>query len=445
MPEEKKNQNELEQNQSPKLTASNKVVIQPSESFMQEVHANQNENAAQSQVSISPEVQSSRDKTVGSSARGADTISSNSFTPSTGNPLEQKSSTGRFSKWRYFFIFIGVLQAAGIGLFLFVMFWATMLAKGGASGTEFIALILFITVVPLVGIISLINLVGLPIYMWKYKPLGKRRVFAILSLVISALLVLYGAYNVVYGLYIYPNKLDERGKQASEQRAKEFASANTKPEITKDEAIGLLQSCQLKGFYYTNQTKSEEHEKMQFPAAETSSTGVVLVKVEGKPYRISIADRLIPELVPIAREAQKTCGSPQFWHDGSHEHFSDGKWYFKGQLVNDPQSGKTKEETIAFMQNCRADYFVGYSDINLVKDANTKSWLNKAEQSTSGIEISESSPKSYVFASKAMTTALQDTARQIRQSCYNKKKLYITIDNYIETEYPAGKWTRVKQ
>lgn len=345
------------------------------------------------------------------------------------------------SKWRYFFMVLGILQAAGVALFLLVMLWAASQAKAGASGTEFIALILFVTVVPAVAVISVINLIGLPIYMRKHKPHGKGLIFCIISLVISVLLALYGAYSV-YGLTVYPKKLSEESRQKSEQRQQEFAAANAKPEITKEEAIELLKTCKLKGFYYTNQTDKSDPANGGW--GELSSTGVVLTKVDGQPYRISIADKLIPELLPIAREAQKTCGGPQFWHDGTYEQYKDGKWYFKGEVVNSSQSGKTKEEAISFMQSCKADYFVGYTDINLVKDSNTKSWLNKAEQSSGGIEISEGS-KSYVFASKAMTTALQDTARQFRQSCYGTKKLYITVDNWIETEYPAGKWTRVNQ
>lgn len=113
--------------------------------------------------------------------------------------------------------------------------------------------------------------------------------------------------------------------------------------------------------------------------------------------------------------------------------------------TNGTKLARTKEEAISLMQNCKADYFVGYTDINLVKDDSTKSWLKKAELSNTGIEISENAPKTYVFVSESMTAELQDTARQFRQSCYNQKKLYITIDDWIETEYPAGKWTRVKQ
>lgn len=346
------------------------------------------------------------------------------------------------SKWRYFFVVLGVLQALGVAVFFLIMFWAIQQAKAGVSGTEFIDLILFVTRVPAVGIIALINLIGLPIYMRKFKPHGKGLVLAVISLVISVILFLYGAYSVYQLRVVVPRQIDELSEQSrkdSEQREQEFAADNANPEITKEEAITLLQSCKLKGFYYT-----KEAEKEHGTSPATSANGVVLTKIDGEPYRISIADRLVDELVPIAREAQKTCGGPQFWHDGSYEQFKDGSWYFKGEVVNNTQSGKTKEEAISFMQDCKADYFVGYTDIGLVKDSNTKSWLEKAEQSNSGIEISEGST-SYVFVSKSMTAELQDTARQFRQSCYNTKKLYITIDDWIETEYPAGQWTRVKQ
>ncbi len=352
------------------------------------------------------------------------------------------------SKWRYFFIVLGILQALGVAIFLLVMLWAVQQAKAGVSGTEFIGLFLFITLVPAVGIIALINLIGLPIYMIKHKSLGKGLVFGILSLVISALLALCGVYSVYQLRVAVPNRVGELNKefkQRNEEEDRQFVAANAKPEITKEEAIELLKACKLKGFYYTKQTESENLNGMQFPSAEASAAGVVLVKVDGEPYRISIADRLVSELVPIAREVQKTCDGPQFWHDGTYEQYKDGKWYFKDEVVNAVQSGKTKDEVMSFMQNCKADYFIGYTDISLVKDANTKSWLDNAEKSTTGIEILEDPLNSYVFTSKAMTIELQDVARQFRQSCYNTKKLYITIDDWLETEYPAGVWTRVKR
>lgn len=353
-------------------------------------------------------------------------------------PLEPPSP----SKWRYVFIVNGALQAVGVTLFLLVMLWASQQAKAGASGTEFIALILLVTIVPALAILSLISLIGLPIYMRKHRLRGKQLILSVLSLLISAALVLYGLY-AIYGLTFYSSKLQKQSIQRAQEADRQFEADNAKPEITKEEAIQLLQSCKLKGLYYTEQT--DKRHPAQGGWGELSTTGVVLTKIDGEPYRISIADRLIPELVPIAREAQKTCRGLQFWHDGTYETSIDGKWYFNGEVVNQMQSGKTKEEAISFMQSCKADYFIGYTDINLVKDSGTRSWLDKAEKSTTGIEISENSPASYVFVSKAMTAQLQDTARQFRQSCSKTKKLYISIDNWIETEYPAGKWTRVAQ
>lgn len=360
--------------------------------------------------------------------------------PGLSNQIQQVA-VSKPSKWRYVFIVLGVLQALGVGLFLLGMSNAV-----GVTGGEFLAIFLFATLVPAVGLVAFINLIGLLIYMRKQKPHNKGLVLCILSLSVSVILALYGAYGFYQVRIALPNRMQElsdRTSNAIEQSEQEFAADNAKPEITKEEAIVLLKTCKLKGFYYTNQTNKSNPANGGW--GELSTTGVVLTKVDKQPYRISIADRLIPELVPVARDAQKTCNGPQFWHDGTYEQLKDGKWYFKGEVVNSTQSGKTKEEAISFMQSCKADYFVGYTDINLVKDSSTKSWLDKAEKSTTGIEISEGSPKSYVFASKAMTTTLQDTARQFRQSCYSTKKLYITIDNWIETEYPQGKWTRVNQ
>jgi len=216
------------------------------------------------------------------------------------------------SKWRYFLIVLGILQALGIALFLSIM-----AGIGGQTGSEFIALLLFVTLVPVLGILALINLIGLPRYMAKQKPKGKALIFSIISLLISLLLFAYGAYTV-YQLQVaarHVSTVSSQSQQKIQDKQLQFAVDNAKPEITKDEAIQLLKSCSLKGFYYTAQTDRDGG-----GWGELSTTGVVLTKVDGVPYRISIADKLIPELVPIAREAQKTCnGQPQFWHDGGYE------------------------------------------------------------------------------------------------------------------------------
>ena len=354
--------------------------------------------------------------------------------------LAGQLATHKSSKWRYLFIVLGILQFLGVAVYFIIMNGIS-----GQPGSEFIVLALAVTFVPVMGLVALINLIGLPIYLRKHKPEGRGLVLAVVSLVISIGLVLSGIFGVSIWRMAgtnYQSRSSELSKK-NEQKEKQFLADNAKPEITKEEAVQLLSACKLKGFYYTNQTNKNNAANGGW--GELSTTGVVLTKVDGRPYRISIADRLIPELVPIARTAQITCGDPQLWHDGSYEQYKDGKWYFKGEVVNDTRAGETKEEAINYMQSCKADYFVGYTDLSLVKDDSTKAWLSKAEESTSGIEISESAPKSYVFASKSMTVSLQDTARQFRQSCYNKKKLYLAVDDWIETEYPIGTWRRVKQ
>ncbi len=51
------------------------------------------------------------------------------------NQFEQISDQ-KPSKWRYFFIVLGILQAVGIALFVLIMTWAIQQAKAGKSGTE---------------------------------------------------------------------------------------------------------------------------------------------------------------------------------------------------------------------------------------------------------------------------------------------------------------------
>lgn len=229
------------------------------------------------------------------------------------NPVSIEQTERKPSKWRYFFIVLGILQITGVAVFFLIMIGLAQDAKKGASGTEFIALALFATLVPVVGFAALINCIGLPIYMIKHKPRTVGLTFSIVSLIISTLLVLFGAFTVYQSVFVLP-QIERNSFDRLEKKQKQFASDNAKPEITKEEAIELLKTCKLNGFYYTDQTDRDNG-----GWGELSTTGVVLTKIDGEPFRISIADRHITDLVPIAREAQKTCGVPQFWHDGSYE------------------------------------------------------------------------------------------------------------------------------
>ena len=108
-------------------------------------------------------------------------------------------------------------------------------------------------------------------------------------------------------------------------------------------------------------------------------------------------------------------------------------------------AGKSKQDALNLMQSCKVDYFVGQgTDEIIAKDQNTRVWLQAANKSSTGIQILENTPKTYIFASKSLTTELLNDAKKYRQACYEKRKLYLILDDYIETEYPMGVWTKVK-
>ncbi len=134
--------------------------------------------------------------------------------------FEQKSNQ-KPSKWRYFFIVLGILQVVGVGWFFLVM--ASIIGKPGG---EFVAMYLFVTLVPAVGLIALINLGGLPIYMRRHKPHGKGLVFSILSLLVSVVLALFGAYQVYQFRVAVPKQIEQH-EQDAKLRQEQFNKDNS--------------------------------------------------------------------------------------------------------------------------------------------------------------------------------------------------------------------------
>ena len=299
------------------------------------------------------------------------------------------------------------------------------------------------------GVLGLVSLFVVARALAKRLLVDKFKKFGITVLVLSVIAVLVSmpAFMVLKANH------DETVKGQKMSQYYKQAEAAARSEATVAQATKLLNDCQVFGFYYTGQNGKDGAEN-----AEATKTGILLYKMSASydgtttpassdagKYRMHIADRMIDTMVPLARKAQQTCGI-QFWHDGSYEQWKNGVWYFKGQAASNGQAAKTVDDAVALLQSCAVDYFVGQTSSSYVpKDDSTKQWLSKAQQSSTGITILENSPKTYVFASVAQTTALQDKARQFRQACYDKKKLYISIDGWIETEYPVGTWTKVKQ
>ncbi len=103
------------------------------------------------------------------------------------------------SKWRYFFTILGILQIACLAILILFVAWATQRyqAKPDIAGVEFIDLIVLVTLVPAIGLIALINFVGLPLYMRRHKPQGKWLVLSIISLSVSAIVVLWVLYSLL--------------------------------------------------------------------------------------------------------------------------------------------------------------------------------------------------------------------------------------------------------
>lgn len=294
------------------------------------------------------------------------------------------------------------------------------------------------------SVFSTVNLIILPFLLAKRLLHGVYILLGILLLVISFLAFAGGIYYVAH-VRSTTNQGAAEDKELSEYYNQMLA--NKFSEVTVEQATQLINDCRVTGLYYRLDTTAD---------VEGSSTGILISKASGLQddiatstqdytgkYRMNLADGVVDTIVPIARSAQSTCYI-QFGHDGMREYYKDGKWYFRGQVMNDTNPGITKDEAISFLQSCKADYFVGYMDISLVKDNNARGWLERAEKSTSGILISDDTDKSYVFTSKTMTVALENEARGYRQSCYATKKLYIMVDDWVETEYPIGTWTKVQ-
>lgn len=224
----------------------------------------------------------------------------------------------------WFFIIIGIIQVLVLSIYGYIIYSLIKNAQAGNSGMEIIAIVINRVAIPAIVVVALINLVGLVVYFVRYKPKKMIRIGFALSLVLSVAVIGYVGYGV-YANYSNEIEYQEQNKIIdikNSEKQQRYIADNARPEITKETTIELLKSCQLKGIYIGDQTDREGG-----GWGELSLTGVVLTKIDGQPYRISVADRLIPEIVPIAREAQKTCPDLQFSIDGKYEmRQADGTW-----------------------------------------------------------------------------------------------------------------------
>ncbi len=227
---------------------------------------------------------------------------------------------------------IGWFQFIALALSVAFLLFLMSLARSGASGTEFMALLL-IPVIWLLTAVAIVNLIGLPIWLMTHK--SELKVGWILSFLLSLALFAYGAFAFYQFKVAFPRKIASFEAELKEQD-KEFE------EVLED-------------------------------------------------------------------------------------------------------ANYTKEEAVAFLQACKADYFIGYTnDISLVHE-NVRSSVARAERSETGIDINDIDHPTYVFTSKAMTGELLETARSARAACDGKKPLSIYVDDTSEVKYTDGTWRSVKQ
>lgn len=174
-------------------------------------------------------------------------------------PAGTKPSTSTSSKWRYLFITLSILQIGGLAFAAFIMWQAFMQAEAGLAGSEYLALYVFLTIIPVVGLISLINLIGLPFYIRKHKPRGWKLALLGTSLAISAVLALYGAY-MFYQLQIATPKdfenLPEEPASESIESPQHIEVEEAQPEPTIRKSTDANEDCLPQSFYNPEQNIS---------------------------------------------------------------------------------------------------------------------------------------------------------------------------------------------
>jgi hypothetical protein len=217
------------------------------------------------------------------------------------------------------------IQAISIAIVLMVdlLVFLIKLSSGSSTGTEFIGLQYLIPASFGVFLSSFVNLFIIPLYILRHKPHGKRLVYTCLSLLASVIVFAVPLYGLFRGDNSTPTDYEENYSESADKQIEEDGGGDDQietkdeySEISKENAVELLETCQVGEFYYTNQTNIGNHNR-----GELSSTGAVLVEQKDVPARISIADRLIPELLPVAIEAQKSCKELVIYKDNTQEKF----------------------------------------------------------------------------------------------------------------------------
>lgn len=222
----------------------------------------------------------------------------------------EQRATPRSTGWSLAFILLGFANLFTVALPIAGFASIERATRQGDAGAGYGAIILWPLALIGVGVL-MTNVVLIAVYVRHRQPRTSRRIIGY-SVMAASVVMLLGAG------YIFIDSARDSREQMARWAERHAAPAKTVEftDITAAEAERLLRNCDLRGFYYTRQSR---------PAlgagGELSPTGVVLTTIEEDPHRISIADRLIDRLVPVAEEAQDDCGRgrPQIWHHGHYQ------------------------------------------------------------------------------------------------------------------------------
>lgn len=287
-------------------------------------------------------------------------------------------------KWKKISVVFGILTILPLALYVLFMLFLAGQADKGVSGTEIIA----ITIFPLLMAFPVflgIDVILAIVYLIKKRPDRKHSIFPLIVITLGTFVVAFVGLLLIYGISgqasrdyyrtrtltreearfhimncdvssigkdyssnIHPNLnpkenrgwgektyikqsdlmgLDQLAKDNSE-RCGGIESSTAKDQLlykslTVEEATKILDNCRVIGFYYPDPREDDP-----LITESLSKTGIIVVTDnDGKPIRIHIDQSQVATMVPIARNAQKTCKDLQFWNGTYEQRDAAGNWH----------------------------------------------------------------------------------------------------------------------
>jgi hypothetical protein len=205
------------------------------------------------------------------------------------------------AKWSWWVGILTGLAVADVGFVFASMAYLVSLAKSGVSGTEFMAILLIPFILASFPLsLSAFILAGL--HLKRHSLVGRIKAFIITCLVLSGLILAFGVYVIISNL-VSLSKFSE-AQQQSDQHAREMAAAYAPKEVTEADALNLLTTCQIHQFYYGPQKDVQD----EIDAAGRTNSGLVLIRLDDKPWRLTATDQMGAKLLPSVEASKQKCG-----------------------------------------------------------------------------------------------------------------------------------------